>query len=745
MDFTQIKRNPYDFANPVNKKDLFAGREAELRDIEYYLNHGSASDHPIHLALIGARASGKTSLLNMIAIEAAKQDFCVVRIDLDEGDAHSQLAFFQKLFDALFTTVCEQGAFGGDLGDAYLAYRDMIDAHKIPADRSICPFIFPIQFARAKESGSLDSSVSDTAFKRDIAKISQAVGRPIALLFDECDVLKNCAIHLEKLRNIFMNATGYMLVFTGTQALFPMISDVFSPIVRQFKKINVGPFEKADDTSECIRKPLHSLGILEPESVFDPETYFRMVHEVTGDRPYEIQLLCHFMFKRLQEGSAKKMKLTLNVLDDVRRELEKTQDVESRPVLSVVRNLSRRELQALDILCSCSHANLDQIWYAEFVFRDKPRRTKEELTEYLTTFRKLGIVDVDANSGHIIFKGEDFDRIYCKYFARQHRVSLSLNDMPYEYLLSMGLNVMLQKVDEDVKPLGVMFVGRPEQYSIEQDLRGLSDPDCGDNPFRSSSTLAEAMYWYYFDFQNCQSLQVCTVNISSPWASFNYTYRLTAESGNAQAFQNLQDRLERVATRARRLGGDIEVQMYTLPVVPMSVLVEKVIESEDDRLRTALAIRHDDEVRECYLENHDIDLAWRHGELSFKLDPQRSANNFGYLCLVSDRLERARELFEYAFECSSTSYAQALALYNLGVTSAKQGELRESLAYFHRAADLSEPLERDDRSCACLIVPVLEAPRALVFEEQLQPDLLYAAHMAVSVTEYIVDGGPEDS
>ena len=53
--------NPYDFANPVTHKKLFSGRESELTEIRYYLNHALHAPRPISLALIGNRASGKTS------------------------------------------------------------------------------------------------------------------------------------------------------------------------------------------------------------------------------------------------------------------------------------------------------------------------------------------------------------------------------------------------------------------------------------------------------------------------------------------------------------------------------------------------------------------------------------------------------------------------------------------------------------------------------------------------------------
>src|SRR5437867_2280080 len=105
--------NPYDFANPVSNQELFVGRKEELEEITYYLDHARTAPRPINIAILGQRASGKTSLLNMTDIEARKRDFCTVRIDLDEDDSRTQLTFFHKLFDSILTVACESGALGG--------------------------------------------------------------------------------------------------------------------------------------------------------------------------------------------------------------------------------------------------------------------------------------------------------------------------------------------------------------------------------------------------------------------------------------------------------------------------------------------------------------------------------------------------------------------------------------------------------------------------------------------------------
>jgi Cdc6-like AAA superfamily ATPase len=86
IDYSNLN-NPYDFANPVSERDLFVGREDIMEDIKYYLDHATKAPRPINIALIGQRASGKTSILNMTEIEAHNRGFCVVRIDLDEDDS----------------------------------------------------------------------------------------------------------------------------------------------------------------------------------------------------------------------------------------------------------------------------------------------------------------------------------------------------------------------------------------------------------------------------------------------------------------------------------------------------------------------------------------------------------------------------------------------------------------------------------------------------------------------------------
>ncbi|MCH8135722.1 MAG: amidohydrolase family protein, partial [Proteobacteria bacterium] len=171
----------------------------------------------------------------------------------------SPLMFFFKLFDAIITQACLEGFFGGTAGQTYNCYRDMVDTFEIPEQKLFCPFLFPMQYARAMHAGRADIRLSDLAVKTDLSKIQKELGRPIAIILDECDVLSQSRVHLQKLRNIFMNTPGFILVIAGTPQLFPMMDDVFSPIVRQFKRIQVRPFENREETRACIENRLEVL------------------------------------------------------------------------------------------------------------------------------------------------------------------------------------------------------------------------------------------------------------------------------------------------------------------------------------------------------------------------------------------------------------------------------------------------------------------------------------------------------
>src|SRR5207249_7066203 len=119
--------------------DLFVGRQKEMEDLRYYLDQAAKAPRPINIAALGPRASGKTSLLNMIELDARVREFCVARVDLNEGDAESSMGFFFKIFDSILNAACgctrpggESLCFEGKAGKTYDVYLDMISTYRVP-------------------------------------------------------------------------------------------------------------------------------------------------------------------------------------------------------------------------------------------------------------------------------------------------------------------------------------------------------------------------------------------------------------------------------------------------------------------------------------------------------------------------------------------------------------------------------------------------------------------------------------
>ncbi len=312
----RVLPNPYDFSHPVRDRSVFSGRGDLIEEIRYYLDHASLDARPMNLAILGPRASGKTSLLNMIELEARERGYCVSRVNLNEGDIDSGIVFFFKIFDAVFNAACEvrlddgsedpQYAFGGRDGTTYEAYVDMTTTYLIPENRKWRPFSFPVIYAKAMNGQNYNVRVSEPQLTRDLTLIHEEVQTPIVILMDEGNVLAESRPLLQQVRNIFMNTPGYMIVMSGTLDMFPVMDAVFSPVSRDFKRFVIGRFGSEAEAEECVLKPLLSIGVNDPELLFDDETLSDLVDQqgLAAGSPYQIQLICHYLFRDLQQGGA---------------------------------------------------------------------------------------------------------------------------------------------------------------------------------------------------------------------------------------------------------------------------------------------------------------------------------------------------------------------------------------------------------------------------------------------------------
>jgi hypothetical protein len=427
-DGSRFAYNPYDFANPVTEREIFAGREADLIDASYYLREAK-NTRPIHLALTGERSAGKTSMLNMVANEASSLGFLVVKLDLNEGDSEP-IQFFARLYDALLLAVVRDDKFGGTHGKTWLEYRALVDSDT-PATN--LPLAFPSHMVAAMK-GTRNLSIA--VLSQDLLDIQREVDRRVVVILDECDVLSASKISLQILRNLFTVLDKFMFVIAGTPRLFDVIDDVFSPIVRQFKKIVVASFADTDDTSQCISQPLSKLGV-DPKSVFlNWPLDVNEIHRITGGRPYEIRLLCHTMFRRMQQGLEGRMTVNLEALDAVRSDLEHSQAQSLGRLSHLYQDLSREQLSAVGLVRAVRGGRASEAMVLSKLSESRAP-LESEFRMRLSELVDLGILTQTDDS--FVLSGDQFDEIYLRYLAASRDVQISARPLPASVLMEIAL------------------------------------------------------------------------------------------------------------------------------------------------------------------------------------------------------------------------------------------------------------------------------------------------------------------
>jgi Swt1-like HEPN len=490
--------NPYDFANPVTSMSLLAGRTKEREEIEYYLDHAARAPRPINVALIGHRASGKTSLLNFTEGAAKRRGFFTVRLDLDS------------------------------------------------------------------------------------------------------DVASN----------------------------------------------------------------------------------------------HEIQLLCHAMFRRVQERRTKKMALGTGVLDDVRQELAATQNLSDRPILTSLQALDAGYRKALDCLAGCCRsATFDDMWKFEFLTNGHEPWNRDQLYDCYQRLVSAGILKEE--SGKIIFNGDEFDRIYIKYLTSQKRQRVVIEDMPLEVRWILLLRRLLKATEESyfyITDGPVNQVHAVTQWYVN------SDPE--KDVVTDAPRLEISIFMAFLKYRKLQEFQIETIHLDQPWGN---TTILAYSDKNTQ---HPGEPLMTLAARLSEVGGGFACEGQTVKFISVDKLIANVKQRKNERARSDIANELVSHTYDDYLEKKDTKEAFFFGRLAVDAGCQFSTtdkNNIAYVAFANADNNLAKRLFLEALE---TEPEFSLSRYNLAMVLAKEGELAAAIAELDRCIADSNELIGAEHGATCLFAPV---------------------------------------
>ncbi|WP_320188250.1 tetratricopeptide repeat protein [Agrobacterium rosae] len=715
--------NPFDFANPVSEERSFYGRSGELADVLYYLGHAKQTNRPIHLALVGARASGKTSFLNVAELEAKRRDFCTVRVNLNEGDVKSDLQFFFKVFNSVVMAAFASGGFGGNRSKSYFSYLELISSGAVDDNEHI-PFISSIIMAKAISRDNYSANVPDNIIADDLVNISNEIKKPIIILFDECNVLKENRIILEKLRNIFMNMSGYMLMFAATDDFFPIMDDVFSPIMRQFKRIDIGPFKGHEDVSMCIRSPLGRLSLSERDiRMLTPRSFIDDVTTLSGRKPYEIQLICHYLFRQCQEGRSRRFSLTLETLEGIQAVLASGQNVDDRPLIRSAKKLKAGLMQTLEIVCGrTEYFSAEDCWRLEFLFNENFKLSKEQFLIYCDQLEQLGFIEREQDGTR--FKGDQFEKIYIKYLARSKGNTLTFSSLDQTEFVTSRFRTFSDEF-EQLFPIGGQI---SESYddlkpTLEALEGNVSDETKIIRPLVESLILSSV-----FHGAKGQA-KVIELGYDSDFGRGQIWF-LWQEPSHRAGLKRLNKKLQDLMARGNVIDVSITSTQFDWNVPDTTEAVVVLERLADEHLSTRVANEFMSMVHTFYVVKENKAMALTLASAAFRLQQSRlhaESNNVGYLYLDAGNYEEAELWLQAASQYGDDDGLQLLH-YNKAILYAMTGKYPAAIFELERAKG-----EKDMSAACAFVISVGESGTLIKTEVQSVPSITVLIAGAISV------------
>ncbi|MGA3037024.1 MAG: hypothetical protein ABSE64_06015 [Vulcanimicrobiaceae bacterium] len=591
-------------------------------------------------------------------------------------------------------------------------YARIIREGAVPSFADL-PYSLAPRLANMSENALRSIAIPEELVRQDLETAVRRAACPFVLLFDECDVFANERALLELMRSVLANVLGMQLIVAGTPTLFEAVDELFSPLTRQFKRIVLGPLSSDADINACVTSPLKHLDPAIASRLYPtPNPMATEIAKLTGGNPYEIRLLCHFMFKAAQQRNRPYLTLDLGVIDGVRGELAAGHNLKTRPIMAAVHEYSATQLHHLALcLKGDGAATLDQLGLIQDIATEvaDDRLLVESFRRFHEDLLYKGV------GGKLKFAGDELDRIYIKYFARTKNVQIPDGSASFGALTRLEVEKCL--VAHGIKPIivageaaaGRIDVGAASFDAITgliespEDMVGLSS-----GPFGAACVLA---YGRLMNHLRQKSLKIFRVvgSFETQWAQIPLLY-FFSERVQPEVLTSLVDEInERIGNR------DSRIYLETDELIIESVVehVEKIAPRFEKPMRGIFSALHILSLFSLH-RNEDLEVSRTVSEIASKWDSERTRVPCGYIRLLQRDFEASREILEPALEVNDAE-TQTLAAIDLGVIAAIKGDVDRALKLFEKAQLSAKAAGKIEK--AYLTVPALKDGKLDFVEE----------------------------
>jgi tetratricopeptide (TPR) repeat protein len=347
---------------------------------------------------------------------------------------------------------------------------------------------------------------------------------------------------------------------------------------------------------------------------------------------------------------------------------------------------------------------------------------------------------ITVHDGVLRFAGDDFDRIYCKYFARLHDASVRIEAMPPHVLFGLLFGQKLSRVHE-VDPIDfVALLGFSNISDVLTDSHQLALELLGNANIRllpgAYPPQAILMYWTLWEMTHEGGVvTLLNIELSTEWVERSYVFTLSARG--TDEFDAIMAELHHVRRRAEELGGTIQFSVTDVPLPGPEEMAKQVADSGNTDLTRIIKRLHGDTLMDAY-EDRNIDEALKHAKALSVLDPWRGANSVGYLRLAIGEYYMAKQPLGRAIEVAEPNWQRALSLVNLGMAELMTDSAEAAAVCFHEALAVASTFNHADDEMDLLFSPVLDRDQPHLVELR-NASLVQVAQQALEVLDCLSD------